>query len=89
MKVKRSYVVLSLCFLFLASGLGLVVAVVSLSPSFGVGNPAAVVTSEDINISCANCTLNASGASTRTYVPRMTLFTLVVVTVGMSCAELF
>jgi hypothetical protein len=89
MKVKRSYVVLSLCFLFLASGLGLVVAIVSLSPSFGIGNPTTVVTAEDINISCANCTLNVSAGYTWIYVPRMALLMAMGVAVGMSYVELF
>jgi hypothetical protein len=89
MKFKRSYVVLSLCFLFLASGLGLVVAVVSFSPSFGIGNPTAVVTAEDINTGCANCKLNASAGNSRIYVPMMALFMIGVVAVGMSCVELF
>jgi hypothetical protein len=57
MKLNRDYIVLALCFLFLACGLALVVAVVSLSPSLGLFNATQVYVPEDIGIGCENCTI--------------------------------
>jgi hypothetical protein len=83
MKVKRDYLVLFLCFLFLASGLGLIVVVVSISPSLG-GNSTQVLVPEDIAGGCINCTIFVSAAATTNNFSIQKIFFLVSMAVGTS-----
>jgi hypothetical protein len=55
--MKRSHVVLSLCAIFLACGLGVIVATVALSPTLGLGNATEVLVVENIKEGCAGCGL--------------------------------
>jgi hypothetical protein len=86
MKVKRSYLVLSLCFLLLASGLGLVVVVVSLSPSLG-GNSTQVFAPENIPGGCVNCTLLVSAAGRTNHLSISVFSLLLSIAAGMCFLE--
>jgi hypothetical protein len=88
MKLTRDYVVLVLCFLFLACGLGFVVAVVALSPSLGLFNTTQVYVAENITRGCENCTIVLISAGTTKGSSMPTLFILVGMAVGMRLANL-
>ncbi|PMD46565.1 hypothetical protein L207DRAFT_507475 [Hyaloscypha variabilis F] len=83
MKLNRDRIVLALCFLFLACGLGLVVAVVALSPSLGLFNATQIYVPEDTQRKCLNCTIFLISAGNNNYSPIPTLLMLVSVAVGM------
>jgi hypothetical protein len=87
MKFNRDYVVLALCFLFLASGLGLVVTVVALSPSLGVFNSTQVYVPEEIARGCVNCTIILISAGTTKGSSIPTFFILVWMVVVMTLAN--
>jgi hypothetical protein len=55
--MKRGHVVLSMCAIFFACGLGVIVATVALSPTLGLGNATEVLVAENIETSCAGCGL--------------------------------
>jgi len=55
--MKRSHVVLSMCAIFFACGLGVIVATVALSPTLGLGNATEVLVVESIKGGCAGCGL--------------------------------
>jgi hypothetical protein len=55
--MKRSHVVLSMCAIFFACGLGVIVATVALSPTLGLGNATEVLVVENIKGGCAGCGL--------------------------------
>ena len=62
--VKRSHLVLLLSAIFLACGLGVIVATVALSPTFGTGNGTEALVPMNIKGGCAGCVpLNNQGAS--------------------------
>ena len=88
MKLNRDYIVLSLCFILLACGLGLVVAVVSLSPSLGMFNSTQVYVPEDIGRDCVNCTIVPISAANIERFSMPTCFIIAGLAVGMSMADL-
>jgi len=82
MKLNRDYLVLALCFIFLACGLGLVATVVALSPSLGLFNGTTVYVPEDTQRQCLNCTIVLISTGTIVYRSMPTLYMLI----GMTLA---
>jgi hypothetical protein len=88
MKVDRDCIVLCLCFLFLACGLGLVAAVVSLSPSLGMFNATQVYVPEEIQGGCVNCTIVPISAGHPDCSSMQTFFMLASIAIGIAWVNL-
>ena len=83
MKLNRNIVALTFCFIFLACGLGLIVAVVALSPSLELFNATQIYVPENTQRNCPNCTVVLISAGTIEYCSIPMLLTLVGMTLGM------
>jgi len=83
MKVKREYLISIFCFVFLASGLGLIVLIVSLSPTLGNGSGTEVYDAEKIGAGCAGCALLINDAASQICPSTLMLFFVMSVVLGL------